>query len=162
MSSSPTPSPLSERELVITRETHVPREKLYAGWTTVELYPKWFCPKPWYVKDVILDVRAGGFNSMTFCGPNGESFPNRGVYLEVIPNEKLVFTDCFFADWEPNPDFMFVGILTFEALPNGGTRYTAKARHWTKEACEKHAAMGFVDGWNKAFDQLVEVADQLP
>ena len=95
MSSSPTPSPLSERELVITRETHVPREKLYAGWTSAELYPKWFCPKPWYVKDVQLDVRAGGFNSMIFCGPNGESFPNRGVYLEVIPNEKLVYTDKF-------------------------------------------------------------------
>lgn len=157
MSSSPAPSPLSEREIVIVRETHVSPEKLYAGWTTAELYPKWFCPKPWYVKDVQLDVRPGGFNSMTICGPNGESFPNRGVYLEVIPNEKLVFTDCFFADWEPNPDFMFVGILTFEALPNGGTRYTARARHWTKEACDNHAAMGFVEGWNKAFDQLVEV-----
>ncbi len=43
---------------------------------------------------------------------------------------------------------MFVGVLTFEALPNGGTRYTAKARHWTKEASDKCAAMGFHDGWN--------------
>ncbi len=157
MQSSPNPSPLSEREIIITRETHVPREKLFAGWTDAEAYPKWFCPKPWYVKDVVLDVRAGGLMSMNFCGPNGECFPNPGMFLEVIPNEKLVITDCFLPDWEPNPDFMFVGILTFEALPNGGTRYTAKARHWTKEACEKHTAMGFSEGWNNAFDQLVEL-----
>ena len=93
---------------------------------------------------------------MTICGPNGERMPNRGVFLEVIPNEKLVFTDCFVGDWEPNPNFMFVGIVTFETLPDGGTRYTARVRHWTREASEGHAAMGFHDGWNKAFDQLVE------
>jgi len=154
---SPPPSPLAEREIMIVRETPVPREKLYAGWTRAELYPKWFCPKPWYVSDVKIDVRPGGGSEMIFHGPNGEQFSNRGVYLEVVPNEKLVFTDAFFAGWEPNPNFMFLGCLTFEALPNGGTRYTARARHWTKEACAKHAAMGFVDGWNAAFDQLVEL-----
>ena len=50
---------------------------------------------------------------------------------------------------------MFVAILPFEALPNGGTRYTVRARHWSKEACEKHAAMGFEKGWVIAFDQFV-------
>ena len=148
----------SVHELIITRDTQVPREKLYAGWTTAELYPKWFCPKPWYVSDVKLDVRAGGNNSMTFNGPNGEKFTNQGMYLEVVPNEKLVFTDAFTSDWQPNPNLMFVAILTFQRLPDGGTRYTARARHWTKEARDKHEAMGFAAGWNKAFDQLVELA----
>ena len=144
-------------ELIITRETHVPREKLFAGWTNAELYPHWFCPKPWYVSDVKLDLRAGGSSAMIFHGPNGEQFPNQGLYLEVVPNEKLVFTDAFTDGWQPNPNFMFVAILTFETLPDGGTRYTARARHWTKEAMEKHAAMGFEAGWNTAFDQLVKL-----
>jgi uncharacterized protein YndB with AHSA1/START domain len=156
------PSPLSERELVLVRETHVPREKLYAGWTTPELLPKWFCPKPWYVSDVKLDLRAGGTSEMMFHGPNGESFPNVGVYLELIPNEKIVFTDAFHGGWMPNADamFMFVGIVEFEALPNGGTRYTARVRHWTRDGCEKHKAMGFEQGWGIAFDQLVELVGQ--
>ena len=146
-------------ELIITRETHVLREKLFAGWTNAELYSQWFCPKPWYVSDVKLDLRPGGSSEMIFHGPNGETFPNKGMYLEIIPNEKLVFTDAFTGDWEwePNPNFMFVAIVTFEKLPNGGTRYTARVRHQTKESCEKHAAMGFADGWNMAFDQLVEL-----
>jgi uncharacterized protein YndB with AHSA1/START domain len=159
--SPPIASPLSEREITIVRETHIAPEKLFAGWTTPELMEKWFCPKPWFVKDVVTDVRAGGGSSMMICGPNGEAFPNKGVYLEVVPNERLVFTDAYTAGWEPNPNLMFTGILTFEALPNGGTRYTAVARHWTKEGCENHAAMGFTDGWNKAFDQLVELCDAM-
>lgn len=157
---APIESPLSERELVLVRETDVPREKLYAGWTTAELYPKWFCPKPWTVTDVELDVRPGGFNRMTMCGPDGERLPNQGVYLEVVPNEKIVFTDAYFANWEPNPNLFITAVLTFETLPDGKTRYTARVRHWTKEKCEKHAAMGFVDGWGKAFDQLVELCKE--
>ena len=157
MTENTPPSPLSERELVLVRETDVPREKLYAGWTTAALYPEWFCPKPWYVTDVKLDVRPGGSSSMIMCGPAGERFPNQGVYLEIIPNEKIVFTDAYTADWEPNPNPFFTGIITFETLPNGKTRYTARGRHWTKENCEKHAAMGFEQGWSAAFDQLVEL-----
>jgi len=159
----PNPSPLSERELVFVTETAVPREKLYRGWTTPELLPKWFCPKPWYVSDVKLDLRPGGLSEMVFHGPNGESFPNKDVYLELIPNEKIVFTSAFEGDWEPRPttgietDFMFVAKVLFEPLPNGGTRYTARVVHWTKEACDKHKAMGFEQGWGIAFDQLVEL-----
>jgi uncharacterized protein YndB with AHSA1/START domain len=149
--------PSEERELVLVRETHVPREKLFAGWMNPELLPQWYCPKPWFVSDVKLDVRVGGATEMNFNGPNGEKFLNRGVYLEIIPNEKLVFTDGFFADWQPNPNLMFVAVLTFEKLPHGGTRYTARARHWTTEAYRKHAAMGFEAGWGIAFDQLVKL-----
>jgi uncharacterized protein YndB with AHSA1/START domain len=152
---TPVESPLSERELVLVRETDVPPEKLYAGWTTPELYPHWFCPKPWYVKDVEMDLRPGGCSRMTMCGPDGESFPNEGVYLEIVPNQKIVFTDAYKAGWEPNPNLFFTAIVTFESLPSGRTRYTARVIHWTREACEKHAAMGFMEGWGAAFDQLV-------
>lgn len=154
-------SPLSERELSIVRETHIAPEKLFAGWTKPELITQWFCPKPWYVSHAEVDLRVGGGSQMTMCGPNGESFPNAGVYLEIIPNRKLVFTDAFLPDWEPNPAHMFTGIITFEPLANGGTRYTAKARHWTKESSDQHAAMGFAEGWGKAFDQLVELCETL-
>src|SRR6187431_284544 len=136
---SPISSPLSERELVLVRETDVPRERLFAGWTQPELIVQWFTPKPWTTTSCELDLRVGGTCKTTMRSPEGEEFPNVGVYLEIVPNERLVFT----------------AILTFETLPNGKTRYTARAVHWTTEAKEKHAAMGFAEGWGKAFDQLV-------
>ena len=92
--------------------------------------------------------------------PEGMEFPNTGTYLEVVPNERLVFTDAYTKAWEPsNQPFMTV-ILTFEDLGNGKTNYTARARHWTVEDYEKHRAMGFEAGWNKALDQLIELLDQ--
>lgn len=154
---APIESPLSERELVLVRETDVPAAKLYAGWTQPDLVVQWFTPKPWSTVSSEMDLRPGGRSNTTMRSPEGQDFPNKGVFLEVVPNEKIVFTDAYFENWEPNPNPFFTGIVTFETLPNGKTRYTARARHWTKENCEKHAAMGFMDGWGAAFDQLVEL-----
>jgi uncharacterized protein YndB with AHSA1/START domain len=53
--------------LTITRDTHVSSEKLFKGCTTAELYPQWFCPRPWFVKDVELDIRPGGRSRMKIC-----------------------------------------------------------------------------------------------
>ena len=40
-----------------------------------------------------------------------------------------------------------------------GTRYSAKARHWTEEACNNHSTMGFADGWGACADQLVALCE---
>lgn len=156
----PTPidSPLEQRELVLVRETGVPAERLYAGWTQPELLVQWFTPKPWTTVACEIDLRPGGACKTTMRSPEGQDFPNVGVYLEVVPNEKLVFTDGYLPGWEPNPNAFFTAVVTFETLPGGKTRYTARAMHWTAEAKEKHAAMGFLEGWGAAFDQLVELS----
>jgi uncharacterized protein YndB with AHSA1/START domain len=151
-------SPLEERELVLVRETDVPAGRLYAGWTQPELLVQWFTPKPWTTVACEIDLRPGGTCKTTMRSPEGRDFPNVGVYLEIVPNEKLVFTDGYLPGWEPNPNAFFTAVVTFETLPDGKTRYTARAMHWTAEAKEKHAAMGFLDGWGAAFDQLVELS----
>ena len=151
------PSPITERELILVRETDVPRERLYAGWTQPELLVQWFTPKPWTTTACEIDLRVGGTCKTTMRSPEGEEFPNVGIFLEIVPNQRLVFTDAYGPGWEPNPHFFFTAVLTFETLPSGPTRYTARAMHWTRESCEKHAAMGFMEGWGKAFDQLTEL-----
>ena len=92
-------------------------------------------------------------------GPNGEVMPNEGIYLEVEPMRKIVFTDAFREGWIPQGPFM-VGV--FEYTPEGDkTRFRASARHWTKEAFEQHQAMGFEQGWSVMAEQLDEVARRL-
>lgn len=154
---APIQSPIAERELVLVRETDLTAAQLYAGWTRPELIVQWFTPKPWTTTACEMDLRPGGFCKTTMRSPEGDEFPNVGVFLEVVPDQKLVFTDAYLPGWEPNPNPFFTAIVTFETLPSGKTRYTARAVHWTKENCEKHAAMGFLEGWGKAFDQLVEL-----
>ena len=110
---------------------------------------------------VSLDLRPGGASRMTFHGPNGESFPNDGVYLELVPDRKIVFTDAFGEGWIPQGKPMFVGEITFEDAGNGETLYTARARHWTPEAAKKHVEMGFHQGWGICAEQLEATAREL-
>jgi len=140
-------------ELVLTRVIDAPPEKLFRAWTEPELMKQWFCPRPWTTPVIETDPRAGGSSYILMRGPNGEEMPNRGVYLEVVKNEKIVFTDAYTEAWEPSGKPFFTGIITFEA-EGGKTRYTARARHWTQEDCQAHEKMGFHEGWGKAADQL--------
>ena len=98
-------------------------------------------------------MRAGGASLIVMQGPDGTEYPNRGVYLEVVPHRRLVFTDAYVRPWELSAKPFMTVILSF--APEGeGTRYTAVVRHWTSADREAHEAMGFAAGWGTATDQL--------
>ncbi len=101
----------------------------------------------------------GGACLVVMRSPEGQEFPNSGVYLEVVPNQKIVFTDAFTAGWVPKDGApFFVAEVTFEDAGNGKAMYRAVARHWTAESRDQHDKMGFHQGWRKAAEQLEEVA----
>jgi uncharacterized protein YndB with AHSA1/START domain len=106
-----------------------------------------------------LDVRPGGSNFIVMRGPDGVEMPNRGVYLEVVPNERLVITDAYTTAWEPSDKPFMTLVLTFED-EGGKTRYTARVRHWTVADRESHEKMGFHEGWRVATDQLAALASR--
>lgn len=155
-----TSNPVSDRELVLSRLIDAPREKVYRAWTDAVILKQWFAPKPWSTPHAELDVRPGGANLVVMSDPDGNEFPNRGVYLEVVPNRKLVITDAYSAAWEPSEKPFFTAVLTFED-EGGKTRYTARALHWTVEDKETHEKMGFHEGWGQCADQLEAVAKGL-
>ena len=160
----PTPAKeasVSDRELLLTRDINASPEKLFRCWTEPALIVQWFTPAPWKTVRADVDVRAGGSSLIVMQSPEGQEFPNPGVYLEVIPNKKLVFTDAYTKAWEPSDKPFMTGILTFEDLGDGRTRYAARVLHWTKEDCETHVKMGFNEGWGKATDQLVALVATL-
>jgi len=150
----------NDRELVLTRVIDVPREKLWRCWTEPQLIVQWFTPPPWKTVHAETDVRPGGSSTIVMKGPEGQEMPNRGVYLEVVKNEKLVFTDAYTSAWQPSGKPFFTGMLTFEDQ-GGKTLYTARVLHWTKEDCEAHEKMGFHQGWGIATDQLAALARTL-
>ncbi|MDQ1198298.1 SRPBCC family protein [Agrobacterium sp. SORGH_AS 787] len=147
-------SETARHELILMREIDAPPEKIFRAWTDPEMLKQWFCPKPWGVSHAELDVRAGGSSFIVMKGPNGEEVENRGVYLEVVPNKKIVFTDAFKSAWVPSDKPFMTGIVLLELLGDGRTKYTAMARHWTEEDKQTHEAMGFHEGWGAAADQL--------
>jgi uncharacterized protein YndB with AHSA1/START domain len=161
MSADTPNTPVAEnRELVLTRLIDVPRHKLFRCWTEPALIVQWFTPPPWKTIHAELDVRSGGASCITMQGPDGTEVPNRGLYLEVVPDERLVFTDAFTSAWQLSAKPFFTCVLTF-ADEAGQTRYNARALHWTAEDCAAHEKMGFHEGWGVATDQLAALARTL-
>jgi uncharacterized protein YndB with AHSA1/START domain len=147
-------------DLVLERVVDVPPKLVWAAWTTPEYIKKWFTPAPWQTVDCEIDLRPGGIFRFVMRSPDGKEFPNAGCYLEVIENEKLVWTAALAPGYRPQN---VPGIPAFTAVillePHGaGTKYTAIAIHGEEEAAKKHSDMGFHTGWGKALDQLVALA----
>ena len=143
-----------ELDLVLDRVVDVPLARVWDAWTKPELVVKWFTPAPWQTVACEIDLRPGGKFNTTMRSPEGQEFPNSGCYLEVVDQQRLVFTDGLLPGFRPAPAAFMTAIL--ELRPEGnGTRYVATALHADTETRAKHEAMGFVDGWGKALDQLV-------
>lgn len=151
------PTGVGTHDLTITRLIDAPREAVWRAYT--DHLAEWWCPRPWSVELLEQDMRPGGRSAMIMRGPDGEESPQDGVYLEIVPLERIVFTDAFSAGWRPQGPFI-VGIMDF-ADEGTGTRYTATARHWSADAKAQHEAMGFVEGWGKVAEQLEEVAKRI-
>lgn len=153
--------PNNERELALARIIDARRQAVYRCWTEPELMLKWFTPRPWSTKNADIDVRAGGKSLIVMADPDGKEYPNAGIYLEVVPGQKLVFTDAFSSTWEPAGKPFMVATVTFQDAPGGKTLYTARAAHWSLETKDEHEKMGFHQGWGQCADQLEDVARKL-
>ena len=144
-------------DLVLEREVDVAPELVWAAWTDPKHLVHWFTPAPWKTPVAELDVRPGGKFRTVMRGPEGQEFDNQGCFLEVVPNERLVWTGTMTQGFRPQSaaaPYLFTAMILME--PKGsGTRYRAIVVHGTAEACQQHAQMGFHDGWGKALDQLV-------
>ncbi|EIM29339.1 SRPBCC family protein [Microvirga lotononidis] len=145
-------------ELSITRLIDASPEAVYKVWT--ERAADWWAPRPYTTPVVDWDLRPGGRAYTMMRSPDGTDMPHEGVFLEVVPDRKIVVTDAFGPDWIPQNAFM-LAVFTFE--PEGsGTRYTARVRHWSDEAMKQHEQMGFHQGWSIVAGQLAELAEGRP
>src|SRR5262245_39523641 len=102
-----------DRELVPTALIDAPRQRVFRAWTEPQLLKQWFAPLPWTTPHAEMDVRPGGATLMIMRGPDGNEFPNPGVILDVVKNERLVFTDAFTKAWQPSGKAFMTAILTF-------------------------------------------------
>lgn len=158
-------TPDTKRDLTLTRIIDAPREKLYRCWTEPELLKQWFAPLPYTTPVAEVDVRPGGSAYIVMRGPDGTEHPIRSVYLDIVPNRRVVSTNAFVEAWKPADTpvmpFMMTMSISFEDEGDGKTRYTALVRHWSTADRETHEKMGFHQGWSICTDQLAALAKTL-
>ena len=106
----------SDRELVVTRVIDAPARIDYAAWTRYELYMRWWAPLSMGVPILSceMDVRVGGGYRLTFGHDAANAMTFFGKYVEVVPNERLVWTN----DEDPDAPVTTVSF----AEEGGGTR----------------------------------------
>lgn len=90
-----------EGHLRIVRTFNAPRALVWRAWTDPELFARWWGPKAYTAPSIVMDVRPGGRYHWCMRGPDGVEFWSAGVFTEVVPIERLAYTDDF-ADAEGN------------------------------------------------------------
>ncbi|PJZ84188.1 SRPBCC family protein [Leptospira harrisiae] len=150
-----------ELDLVLERIVEVPVELVWNAWTIPEQLKQWFTPVPWKTIDCRIDLKPGGEFYTLMQSPEGNQFPNNGCFLEVIPFEKLVFTDSLLSGYRPSGSSFMTAFVTMESI-GAATKYKAVAKHKDPDTKKQHEEMGFMDGWGTALDQLVAFTKTLP
>lgn len=141
-------------DLVLEREVEISPTLVWDAWTKPEHVKEWFTPAPWTTVECEIDLQPGGLFRTVMRSPEGQDHPNTGCYLEVVPQQKLAWTDALQPGYRPAKQSFMTGVILLE--PNGtGTKYTAIAIHKDQKDRESHEKMGFMDGWGTALDQLV-------
>jgi uncharacterized protein YndB with AHSA1/START domain len=153
-----------ELDLELTRQIPVTPGAVFAAWTDPESIKQWFAPRPYSISVSELELRPGGGFRTAMNSPEGEElFDSTGCYLDIVPEERLVWTSALATGYRPQPDDMpFTAIL--ELRPDGteGCHYRAIAMHQSPDDRRKHEEMGFHHGWGTVIDQLVEHLQNRP
>jgi uncharacterized protein YndB with AHSA1/START domain len=153
---------LRRQEIVITRVLNAPRELVWKAWTDPDHFKRWWGPKDFTAPFCQIDLRVGGKYLNCMRSPQGREYWGTGVYREVVPFERLVFTDSF-SDAEGNvvpatyygmpADFPLEMLVTVTFEDEAGkTRMTLK--HENLPAGEMSEQTGA--GWSQSFDKLAD------
>lgn len=150
-------------ELTISRIIRAPRSAVWAAWSQPEHFEKWWIPEPIRCKAVKMDLRPGGGFETRMSEDEGRTFKPHveGCFLEVVPQERLVFTTALTENWRPfDPWLALTAIITMEDAGRD-TQYTARVLHKNAEESRKHQDMGFEEGWGTTIEQLGKFAATL-
>jgi uncharacterized protein YndB with AHSA1/START domain len=144
MPASAAPSPDLKPSLTLKRRLNAAPEKVYAAWTDPEKIVKWFGPDSGAVTKAQTDLRPGGRYVVVFHTEDGEEHHVSGVYREVVPNEKLVFTWA----WRSTPERE--SLVTITVRPDGaGTLLTLLHEQFFDEAARDRHEFGWTGCLNK-------------
>jgi uncharacterized protein YndB with AHSA1/START domain len=139
--------------LTLARSYPVAPEKVWRAWTDPKAIKQWWGPGG---KDAVsvaqLDVRVGGRFRIVFGGPQGRDHEVQGVYKEVVPNRKLVFTWTW-----PNstPERESLVTIVFKAA-GGGTELAFKHEQLFDETVRDNHKRG----WSESLDKLGRFLEQ--
>jgi len=145
---------LADDELLISHTFDASAELVFSLWAKPEHMKRWMGPEGFVCPHAEIDFRVGGAYRCMMKSPSNDENWFGGVYREIVPYRRLVFT---FA-WDAGPSSRIETLVTITLTERGGK--TVQTFHQTPfssvEARDRH-----VGGWTSCFDKLVAYAEQL-
>jgi uncharacterized protein YndB with AHSA1/START domain len=148
----------SDREICFTRWFDHSRQQLFEAWTRPEHVPRWWGCDGSRVVACEIDLRVGGSWKIVTRMLDGSEHPFRGVYREIVPGERLVYTECYDAPQFGSPEWLTT--VTFIDA-QGGTRLTHNILHKSREARDGHLQAGMEAGSVQMLHHLDEHVAQM-
>jgi uncharacterized protein YndB with AHSA1/START domain len=128
---------IADRLLVVSRLIDAPRDLVFQAWTRQEHVARWWGPEGFVTTFCEMDIREGGSFRLCMRSPAGTYHWKQGVYREILPPERIVFT---FA-WEDvlgNPGHELLTTVTL-ADQGGRTLLTLRQEVFqTAVDCDDH------------------------
>ena len=148
-------------DLELNRIIRAPRSAVWRAWTDAEQLREWFIPAPTVLRIDRLDARPGG-GLVTSFSEDGTAFVPHidAVFLVVEENASLVWTNAIDSDWRPQQPLPVALTAEISLLEHpDGTDYRVVVRHGNPADRERHAELGFFEGWGTVTEQLAALVE---
>jgi len=144
-----------EGSIVITRVIDASRELVWRAWTDPKMMAQWFGPRGFTASVPELDVRVGGALRIVMHGPDGNDYPMKGVFREVVAPERLVFSN-FAVDNDGNHLLEGETVVTLTEA-GGKTSLTVTSHMVGLVPIAPQMLAGMEAGWTQSIDKMEEV-----
>jgi uncharacterized protein YndB with AHSA1/START domain len=152
MSAAAPGKPLAERELTITRTFDAPRALVFKAWTDAKMLAQWWGPKGFTNPRCEIDARVGGAIRIDMRAPDGAVYPMDGQFREIVPPERLVFTNNAL---DEAGNHIIEGFTTVTFTEEGGkTKLTLHTRGAAMAEIAVKYLQGMEYGWTQSIDKL--------
>ena len=143
----------SETEIRFTCFFCRPRQVLFEAWTRPEHIRRWWGCDGASISVCEIDLRVGGSWKIIMRMLDGSEHPFHGVYREIVPGERLVYSECYDVPQIGSPQWLT--LVAFEEI-EGRTRLTHTIRHRSRQARDGHLQSGMETGAIQSFHHLDE------
>jgi uncharacterized protein YndB with AHSA1/START domain len=148
---APAQKPIVEREITLVRTFDAPRELVFQMWTDAKHLAQWWGPHQFDNPVCEADPRPGGKILIHMRGPDGRAHAMDGVYREITPPTRIVFTTSV----DDSGVRLLEGhnVVTFEEI-GGKTRLTLQAKVSGFTEITRMMVGGFEAGWSQSLEKL--------
>jgi len=144
-------APDNQPTIMMEREFDAPPALLFRAYSDPDAMKAWYGPNGFTITVLAMDFRVGGLFRFTMHGPDGTDYPNRMMYREIVPNERLVYRHGTDIDNDPNA---FEVVTTFKVLGEKRTLLTKTSTFPSVEARNAVMKFGAIELGMQTFEKL--------